>query len=104
MLCAFGDGLTKTRGIVALPKAQQNLVALDAAGAADSERSNGPVLPRSNWSRTRLRRAKKWSAPGVIRTRDLSLRRRALYPLSYGRLEPESTGFVGVALRPFPPL
>jgi hypothetical protein len=25
------------------------------------------------------------SAPGVIRTRDLSLRRRALYPLSYGR-------------------
>lgn len=41
------------------------------------------------------------NAPGVIRTRDLSLRRRALYPLSYGRLEPEFTGFVGVSLRPF---
>ena len=26
------------------------------------------------------------SAPGPIRTADLSLRRRALYPLSYGRL------------------
>jgi hypothetical protein len=25
------------------------------------------------------------SAPGVIRTRDLPLRRRTLYPLSYGR-------------------
>ena len=41
------------------------------------------------------------SAPGVIRTRDLSLRRRALYPLSYGRLEPEFTGFADTALTPF---
>src|SRR4029077_7389094 len=30
------------------------------------------------------------SAPGPIRTADLSLRRRALYPLSYGRVEPDS--------------
>ena len=32
------------------------------------------------------------NAPGPIRTADLSLRRRALYPLSYGRRLPDSTG------------
>src|ERR1700709_957970 len=33
------------------------------------------------------------SAPGKIRTCDLSLRRRALYPLSYGRLRLQTGGF-----------
>ena len=33
------------------------------------------------------RRTSVRSAPGMIRTCDLSLRRAALYPLSYGRAE-----------------
>ena len=33
----------------------------------------------------RLRQTKRRDAPGRIRTCDLALRRRALYPLSYGR-------------------
>src|SRR5271168_4286128 len=35
------------------------------------------------------------SAPGKIRTCDLSLRRRALYPLSYGRRRPPDEGAFG---------
>src|SRR5437588_9607057 len=41
--------------------------------------------------------AKGWlssSAPGPIRTADLSLRRRALYPLSYGRRSPSLRAFL----------
>src|SRR5262249_9389773 len=58
-------------------------------------------LIRPNRKRDRAERVGgKWlcqainrHAPGVIRTRDLSLRRRALYPLSYGRNVAESIGF-----------
>src|SRR5438105_6316170 len=40
-----------------------------------------------------LANCRNLSAPGPIRTADLSLRRRALYPLSYGRECPILLGF-----------
>ncbi len=64
---------------------------------APEGRMDDPGGPRAQWMELQ-----QWifpqrffrenpDAPGPIRTADLSLRRRALYPLSYGRLEPEST-------------
>ncbi len=42
------------------------------------------------------------NAPGKIRTCDLSLRRRALYPLSYGRGRPILLGWRGTSATPEP--
>ncbi len=42
------------------------------------------------------------SAPGPIRTADLSLRRRALYPLSYGRRERHESDIPGSQLTAVP--
>src|SRR4051812_35536207 len=44
-------------------------------------------------------RSRPFSAPGRNRTCDLSLRRRALYPLSYGRGEPLSLARVELNAR-----
>jgi hypothetical protein len=76
-------GGAKPRAARALLPRVDNAMDAVAVGVACIVASGRPfetIPPGPSWPRRDL------DAPGRIRTCDLSLRRRALYPLSYGRL------------------